>query len=190
MSASARVQGSRRIAAVPVCACRPQHQQRSVATRAAASDPAAFDFSEFAEDLDVNVSAGVAAPLATENVRLRIRMRAYDTNLLADAVADMATIADVTGAEFKGPVMLPTRKKIYCVLRSPHVNKDAREHFEVRTHHRLVDFKKLSALTVEALMQWVPPPGVEMESSICTNATGGNQLRRLQQRQAAKAAMA
>eukprot|EP00983_Pelagomonas_calceolata_P003840 124138-Pelagomonas_calceolata.AAC.3 len=67
VSASARVQGSRRIAAVPVCACRPQHQQRSVATRAAASDPAAFDFSEFAEDLDVNVSAGVAAPLATEN---------------------------------------------------------------------------------------------------------------------------
>jgi small subunit ribosomal protein S10 len=65
-------------------------------------------------------------------------MRAYDVNLLADAVADMATIASVTGAEFKGPVMLPTRRKLYCVLRSPHVNKDAREHFEVRTHHRWV----------------------------------------------------
>eukprot|EP00983_Pelagomonas_calceolata_P003839 124138-Pelagomonas_calceolata.AAC.2 len=78
------------------------------------------------------------APPPHHPVRLRIRMRAYDTNLLADAVADMATIADVTGAEFKGPVMLPTRKKIYCVLRSPHVNKDAREHFEVRTHHRWV----------------------------------------------------
>jgi len=58
------------------------------------------------------------------------------------------------------------------------------------THRRLVDFKKLSAQTVEALMQWVPPPGVEMESSICTNHTGGNQLRRLQQRKAAKPAMA
>lgn len=71
-------------------------------------------------------------------MRLRIRMRAYDTNLLADAVADLATIADVTGAQLKGPVMLPTRKKVFCVLRSPHVNKDAREHFEVRTHHRCV----------------------------------------------------
>jgi len=48
------------------------------------------------------------------------------------------TIAELTGAQFKGPVMLPTRKKIYCVLRSPHVDKDAREHFEVRTHHRCV----------------------------------------------------
>jgi len=55
---------------------------------------------------------------------------------------------------------------------------------------RLVDFKRLSAQTVEALMQWVPPPGVEMESSICTNVTGGNQLCRLQKRQADKAAMA
>jgi small subunit ribosomal protein S10 len=68
--------------------------------------------------------------------------------------------------DFSGPVMLPTRRKLYCVLRSPHVDKDAREHFEVRTHHRLIDLKNLSSQAVEAMMQWVPPPGLECECSI------------------------
>jgi small subunit ribosomal protein S10 len=62
--------------------------------------------------------------------------------------------------------MLPTKRRIYCVLRSPHVNKDAREHFEIRTHHRLVDLKDLSAETVALMMDWVPPSGVEVECSI------------------------
>ncbi|GFH11364.1 ribosomal_S10 domain-containing protein [Haematococcus lacustris] len=104
--------------------------------------------------------------MANENIRLRVRMRGYDVGLLAEAVDQIRLIADATGSMFKGPVMLPTRRKLYCVLRSPHVNKDAREHFEVRTHHRLIDLKNLSSQTVEAMMQWVPPPGLEVEASI------------------------
>lgn len=63
-------------------------------------------------------------------------------------------------------VMLPTKRRIYCVLRSPHVNSNSREHFEIRSHHRLVDLKNLSAETVSMMMQWVPPSGVEVECSI------------------------
>lgn len=93
-------------------------------------------------------------------------MRGYDVRILRDACDQIAAIGRLTGAKVSGPVNLPTRRKIYCVLRSPHVNKDAREHFEVRTHHRLVDLSNLSAQTVEALMEWVPPSGLEVETSI------------------------
>ena len=106
------------------------------------------------------------AAMNSENVRLRIRMRGYDIKLLREAVDQIQAVAETTGAEFKGPVMLPTRRKIFCVLRSPHIDKDAREHFETRTHHRLVDLKNLSSETVEAMMQWVPPSGLEVECSI------------------------
>lgn len=95
-----------------------------------------------------------------------MRMRGYDTRILRDACDQIVAIGRLTGAKVAGPVNLPTKKKIYCVLRSPHVNKDAREHFEVRTHHRLVDLSNLSAQTVEALMEWVPPAGLEVETSI------------------------
>jgi small subunit ribosomal protein S10 len=93
-------------------------------------------------------------------------MRGYDTRILRDACDQVAQIGRLTGAKVAGPVNLPTKRKIYCVLRSPHVDKDAREHFEVRTHHRLVDLSNLSAQTVEALMEWVPPSGLEVETSI------------------------
>lgn len=110
--------------------------------------------------------AAVAAPLTSENVKLRIRMRGFDIVLLREAVDSIRTVAEATGVDFHGPVMLPTRRKVYCVLRSPHVDKDAREHFEVRTHHRLVDLANLSSQAVEAMMQWVPPAGLEVECSI------------------------
>ncbi len=110
-----------------------QQQQPCVAARAAA----AFDVSELAGDVDVSVGGTIeSAPLAPENVRLRIRLRGYDVSLLADATEQIRAIAETTGSAFKGPVMLPTRKKLYTVLRSPHVNKDSREQFEIRTHHR------------------------------------------------------
>jgi len=138
----------------------PQQQRVPVCKAAPA-----VDIAEFGDDVDLNVSRS-SAPMASENVRLRIRMRGYDINLLTDAVEQVRAISEATGAQFKGPVMLPTRKKLYCVLRSPHVNKDSREHFEIRIHHRLIDMKNLSAQTVEAMMQWVPPPGLEVEASI------------------------
>jgi len=105
-------------------------------------------------------------PISADTVKLRVRMRGYDIDILKDAVDQIRAVADATGVEFRGPVMLPTRRKIFCVLRSPHVNKDAREHFEVRTHHRLIDLCNLSSQAVEAMMQWIPPSGLEVECSI------------------------
>ncbi len=109
-----------------------QSQQACVIVRAA---DATLDLSEYAGEVDVSTSAA-SLPMASENVRLRIRMRGYDVNLLAEAVEQIRAIAETTGSAFKGPVMLPTRRRMYTVLRSPHVNKDSREQFEVRTHHR------------------------------------------------------
>ncbi len=132
----------------------------------AAADASAVNLEQYEDELDVPISAGAPLAPARENVRLRIRMRSYDIQLLAECAAQIEAVANATGALFKGPVMLPTKKRTYCVLRSPHVNKDAREHFEIRTHNRLVDLKNLSAETVEMMMQWVPPSGVEVECSI------------------------
>jgi small subunit ribosomal protein S10 len=115
-------------------------------------------------------SAAGTPSISAENVKLRVRMRGYDVALLREAVDNIKSLAEATGVDFKGPVMLPTRRKLYCVLRSPHVDKDAREHFEVRTHHRLVDLANLSSQAVEAMMQWVPPPGLEVECSIVAAA--------------------
>lgn len=68
-----------------------------------------------------------------------------------------------TGATIAGPVPLPTRRRIYTVLRSPHVNKDSREQFELRTHQRLIDVKNLSSQTIDRLMQLDLPAGVDVE---------------------------
>jgi len=121
-----------------------------------------------AEDEDISFEAPSSSMtlLPGEKVKLRVRMRGYDIRLLESACQQVADIAQLTGAKAAGPVRLPTKKKVYCVLRSPHVNKDAREHFEIRTHHRLVDVSNLSAQTVQALLEWVPPSGLEVESSI------------------------
>lgn len=135
-------------------------QQRAVAVKAASSLA-----DEYADVVDIPVSGG-ALPMASDKARLRIRMRSYEIGLLADCVSQIQAVAETTGAVVRGPVMLPTKKKVFCVLRSPHVDKDAREHFEVRTHHRLVDLQNLSAETVAAMMQWIPPSGVEVECSI------------------------
>ncbi len=113
-------------------------------------------------------ASSAAGPLggAGKAAKLRLRMRGYDIGILAKACEQIKLIAGVTGARIAGPVMLPTKKRVYCVLRSPHVNKDAREHFEIRIHNRLVDVSNLSAQTVQALMEWVPPSGLEVETSI------------------------
>jgi len=111
-------------------------------------------------------AAGTPSPMPSTNVKLRVRMRGYDIGLLADACQQVKEIAGITGARVAGPVMLPTKKKVYCVLRSPHVNKDAREHFEIRIHNRLLDLSNLSAQTVQALMEWVPPSGLEVDTKL------------------------
>lgn len=149
----------------------PQRQM-VVSRRPVAPVRAALDEDDFADlsEYDLNLpSAAVARPISAEdaeNVKLRIRMRGYEIRLLQQAVDQVAGIAAATGAIFRGPVMLPTKRKIFCLLTSPHVDKDAREHFEVRTHNRLLDISNLSSETVAAMMSWVPPSGLEVECSI------------------------
>ena len=142
--------------------------QRAVSVSAAAVDELE-DVSDIEDAPMSMLSSGSGqdmSVLPTEKVKLRIRMRGYNISLLQDAAEQVCEIAAATGARIHGPVYLPTKKKIYCVLRSPHVNKDSREHFEIRVHHRLVDLSNLSAQTVQAMMEWVPPSGLEVDCTI------------------------
>lgn len=131
--------------------------------RAVEADIADLEEDDMLMAMDSTSNANI---LPSEKVKLRVRMRGYDVRILESACEQVVDIAVLTGAKAAGPVRLPTKKKVYCVLRSPHVNKDAREHFEIRTHHRLVDLTNLSAQTVQALMEWVPPSGLEVETSV------------------------
>lgn len=105
-----------------------------------------------------NVNA--AAPA---NPTIRIKLKSYWTDLLQDTVDKITEVASSTGATIAGPVPLPTRKRVYTVLRSPHVNKKSREQFEVRTHQRLIDIKDLSTQTIDRLMELDLPAGVDVE---------------------------
>nr|AAP79160.1 ribosomal protein rpS10 [Bigelowiella natans] len=94
--------------------------------------------------------------------KLRIKLRSYSKDHLKEAVDMIQSTTTSTGSTCSGVVMLPTRRRIYCVLRSPHVNKDSREHFEIRTHQRLLDVTDLSPETVDALMTLDLPSGVDV----------------------------
>lgn len=93
--------------------------------------------------------------------KLRIKLKAYGVKELQTAVDMILDAAAATGAKVSGPVPLPTQRKLYCVLRSPHVNKDSREHFELKIHKRLIDVKDLSAQTIDRLMELDIPAGVD-----------------------------
>ncbi|KAL4452384.1 hypothetical protein ABPG75_008046 [Micractinium tetrahymenae] len=108
------------------------------------------------------VLAAAAAPAAQQQ-KIRIKLKSYWVDLLHDSVEKIREAASSTGATIAGPVPLPTRRKIYTVLRSPHVNKDSREQFEVRLHQRLIDIKDLSSQTVDKLMSLDLPAGVDVE---------------------------
>ena len=95
--------------------------------------------------------------------KIRIRLKAYDHRLLDASAEKIVETAKRTGAQIAGPIPLPTEKNIYTILRSPHVNKDSREQFEMRTHKRLIDILRPSNKTVEALQGLELPAGVEIE---------------------------
>lgn len=95
--------------------------------------------------------------------KIRIRLKAYDHRLIDQSTERIVETAKRTGAEVVGPIPLPTRKTIYCVLRSPHVDKKSREHFETRTHKRLIDIVSPQPKTVDALMRLDLPAGVDIE---------------------------
>src|SRR5246127_2360962 len=89
---------------------------------------------------------------ATQN-KIRIRLKAYDTKLIESAAKEIVETATRTGASVSGPVPLPTEKNVYCVIRSPFKDKDSREHFEIRTHKRLIDIHQPTPKTVDSLMR-------------------------------------
>jgi len=95
--------------------------------------------------------------------KIRIRLRAYDHKLLDQSAERIVETAKRTGAFVSGPVPLPTEIHRTCVNRSPHVDKKSREHFEIRTHKRLIDILQASAKTMDALMHLDLPAGVDIE---------------------------
>ncbi|MEG1536735.1 MAG: 30S ribosomal protein S10 [Clostridiales bacterium] len=95
--------------------------------------------------------------------KIRIRLKAYDHRLLDQSAVKIVDTAKRTGALVSGPVPLPTEKNIYTILRSPHVNKDSREQFEMRTHKRLIDILEPTPKTMDALMRLDLPAGVDIE---------------------------
>ena len=95
--------------------------------------------------------------------RIRVKMRSFDSRLIDTSTASIVESVRRTGAQVSGPVPLPTSIKKYTVLRSPHVNKKAREQFEMRIHKRLIDIKGPSKETIEALEKLELPAGVEVE---------------------------
>ncbi len=97
------------------------------------------------------------------NQMIRIRLKAYDHQLIDSSAAKIVETAKRSGAQVSGPIPLPTKKEIVTILRSPHVNKDSREQFERRTHKRLIDILNPNQKAVEALMSLDLPAGVEIE---------------------------
>ena len=100
--------------------------------------------------------------MATQN-KIRIRLKAYDHNLLDHSAAEIIDTARRTNAAVAGPIPLPTKINKYCVLRSPHVNKKSREQFEIRTHMRLLDILEPTQQTLDALMKLDLSAGVDVE---------------------------
>ena len=97
------------------------------------------------------------------NQMIRIRLKAYDHQLIDSSAAKIVETAKRNGAAVSGPIPLPTKKEVVTILRSPHVNKDSREQFERRTHKRLIDILNPNQKTIEALMSLELPAGVEIE---------------------------
>ena len=97
------------------------------------------------------------------NYRIHIKLKAYEHNLIDQSAEKIVETARRTGARVSGPIPLPTEKEIITILRSPHVNKDSREQFEMRTHKRLIDILQPSSKTVDALMKLDLPAGVDIE---------------------------
>ncbi len=97
------------------------------------------------------------------NQKIRIKLKAYEHNLIDQSAEKIVETAKRTGARVSGPIPLPTEKEIVTILRSPHKYKDCREQFEMRTHKRLIDILQPSSKTVDALMKLDLPAGVDIE---------------------------
>ncbi len=101
--------------------------------------------------------------MAVIQQKIRIRLKAFDHRLLDASCEKIVETANRTSAAAVGPIPMPTRRRIYCVLRSPHVDKDSREHFETRTHSRIIDIYQPTPKTIDALMKLDLAAGVDIE---------------------------
>ena len=97
------------------------------------------------------------------NQKIRIKLKAYEHNLIDQSSERIVETAKRTGAKVSGPIPLPTEKEIVTILRAPHKYKDSREQFEMRTHKRLIDIHNPNPRTVDAMMKLDLPAGVEIE---------------------------
>lgn len=101
-----------------------------------------------------------------QNQRIRIRLKAFDHRLIDQSTQEIVETAKRTGAQVKGPIPLPTKKEKFTILISPHVNKDARDQYEIRTHKRLLDIIEPTEKTVDSLMKLDLAAGVEVQISL------------------------
>ncbi|GBF23372.1 30S ribosomal protein S10 [Candidatus Gastranaerophilus sp. (ex Termes propinquus)] len=99
---------------------------------------------------------------SSKRQRIRVCLKAYDHKLIDSSAQKIVEAAKRTNATVSGPIPLPTRRRIYCVLRSPHVDKKSREHFEMRTHKRIIDIYDPTAQTTEELTRMDLPAGVDI----------------------------
>jgi len=112
------------------------------------------------QEPDVEKAAGKAKGGYTN---LRLRLKAFDHRLVDQSAREIVETARRTGARVHGPIPLPTRKELYTVLISPHVDKDARDQYEIRTHKRVIDIVNPSEKTVDALMKLDLPAGISVQ---------------------------
>lgn len=108
-------------------------------------------------------AAAKEQPTKKQRQKIRIRLKGYDQRLLDRSTLDIVETAKRTGATVLGPIPLPTRREIFTVLRSPHVNRKSREQFEIRTHKRLVDILNPTGKTIDALKTLTLPAGVDIK---------------------------
>lgn len=95
--------------------------------------------------------------------KIRLKLRAYDHRVLDRSIGAIIGAAKKTGSKVVGPIPLPTRKRRYTVLRSPHINKDSREQFEIRNHTRIIDIMSATPETVDSLMKLDLAPEIDVE---------------------------
>ena len=98
-----------------------------------------------------------------QNQNIRIRLKAFDHRILDNSTREIVNTAKRTGARVSGPVPLPTHLRRFCVIRGPHIDKESMEHFELRTHNRLIDILEPTNKTIDALMRLDLPSGVDIE---------------------------
>ena len=100
--------------------------------------------------------------MSTTRQRIRVCLKAYDHKLIDVSAEKIVEAAKRTDAKVAGPIPLPTKRRVYCVLRSPHVDKKSREHFEMRTHKRIIDIYDPTSQTIDELKRMDLPAGVDL----------------------------